>query len=540
MKTILIAILIFVCQFKLQAQTEDAWIYFTDKPDAATYYANPLLMLSQRSLDRRDQQNIDLDIKDVPLHQPYVTQIRNAQGITIIAQSKWLNCVHVQGSQSDIEALDLLSFVADIEFANTALNATTKLSEPKQGTIQADKLAVVTDFEYGSATNQIQMLHGDFLHQNNFTGTGMHIAVIDAGFTNVNTMSSFDRIRNNNQILGTYNFIERQTDVYFRHYHGTMVLSTIAGYVENQFVGTAPDASFYLFISEDGNQEHPYEESLWVEAAEKADSLGVDVLNTSLGYTQFDRTEYNHTYEDLDGQTTFITRGSEIAFSRGMLVVNSAGNEGYSSWHYIGAPADAPSILSIGAVDASGNIAAFSSWGPTVDERVKPDVCAQGQGSAVINTSNNITSGSGTSFSGPILAGVATCFWQAFPDKTNAEIAQAIRESAHLYATPDDHYGYGIPNFETAFNTMSLSNLSPEDFVIYPNPLNGQQALTLQIPQLQPETSLKISTINGQVLGVYEVNHSPYSVDLHNLSQGVYWVSILSDDNVYTQKLIVH
>lgn len=539
MKTILFAILIFFCQFKLQGQTEDAWIYFTDKPDAATYYANPLLMLSQRSLDRRDQQNIDLDIKDVPLPQTYVTQIRNAQGITIIAQSKWLNCVHVQGSQSDIEALDFLSFVADIEFANTALNTTTKLSVPKQSTKQADKLAVVTDFEYGSATNQIQMLHGDFLHENNFTGTGMYIAVIDAGFTNVNTMSSFDRIRNNNQILGTYNFIERQTDVYFRHYHGTMVLSTIAGYVENQFVGTAPDASFYLFISEDGNQEHPYEESLWVEAAEKADSLGVDVLTTSLGYTQFDRADYSHSYEDLDGQTTFITRGSEIAFSRGMLVVNSAGNEGSSTWHYIGAPADAPSILSIGAVDASGNIASFSSWGPTIDDRVKPDVCAQGQGSAVINTSNNITNGSGTSFSGPILAGVATCFWQAFPDKTNAEIAQAIRESAHLYTTPDDHYGYGIPNFETAFNTMSQTYLSSKDFVIYPNPVAVQQSLSIHIPQLQPETSLKISNVNGQVLAVFNINISPYTFDLKNLSQGVYLISVQSNDVVFTQKLFI-
>jgi serine protease AprX len=539
MKTIIIAILIFVCQFKLHAQTEDAWIYFTDKPNAATYYANPLLMLSQRSLDRRQHQNIDLDIKDVPLHQPYITQIQNIEGITIVSRSKWLNCLHVRGTQTDIEALNALPFVASIDFASNAIN-TTRVSTPQKTTHKGDKLEVLTDFNYGNASNQIQMLHGDFLHENNFTGTGMQIAVIDAGFTNVNTMGSFARIRNNNQILGTYNFIERQTDVYFRHYHGTMVLSTIAGFVENQFVGTAPDASFYLFLTEDGTQEHPYEESLWVEAAERADSLGVDVLTTSLGYTQFDRADYNHTYEDLDGQTTFITRGSEIAFSRGMLVVNSAGNEGSSSWHYIGAPADAPSILSIGAVDASGNIASFSSWGPTVNDKVKPDVCAQGQGSAVINTSNNITSGSGTSFSGPILAGVATCFWQAFPDKTNTEIAQAIRESAHLYATPDDQYGYGIPNFETAFNTMSLSNLTPEDFVVYPNPLNDQQPLTLQIPQLQPETSLKISNVNGQVIGVYEVNHTPYSVDLHNLSQGVYWISIQSDENVYTQKLIVN
>ena len=538
MRTIVIAILILASHFQLQAQTEDAWIYFIDKPNAASYFANPLLMLSQRSLDRRDHQNIDLDIKDVPLHQPYVSQIENTDGITIISRSKWLNCLHVRGTQTDVEALDALPFVATIDFASNAIN-TTRLNSPQKNNQKQDKLEVQTDFVYGNASNQIQMLHGDFLHQNNFTGTGMQIAVIDAGFTNVNTMGSFARIRNNNQILGTYNFIERQTNVYFRHYHGTMVLSTIAGYVENQFVGTAPDASFYLFISEDGNQEHPYEESLWVEAAERADSLGVDVLTTSLGYTQFDREDYNHTYEDLDGETTFITRGAEIAFSRGMLVINSAGNEGSSSWHYIGAPADAPSVLSIGAVDASGNIASFSSWGPTVNDKVKPDVCAQGESAAIINTNNIIQNGNGTSFSGPILAGVATCFWQAFPDKTNAEIAQAIRESAHLYATPDDQYGYGIPNFETAFNTMSLSNLSPEDFVVYPNPVAAQQSLSIQIPQLQPETFLKISNVNGQVLAFYDINISPYTFDLKNLSQGVYMISIQSNDSVYTQKLFI-
>ena len=465
-------LLIFIFSFvKLVAQDEDAWVYFNDKPSESTFTQAPLTMLTQRALDRRTRYNISLDLKDVPVEASYVLQVKNSTGIIIKARSKWLNALHVQGSQTNINNLLNLSFVSSIDYANKSLNVGGK-STVKQKTIQKSKnLDFATDFNYGNATNQIQMLNGDVLHQNNFTGSGMQIAIIDAGFPNVDNFSAFQRIRDNNQILGGYDFVNRNANFYSGHYHGQAVLSTIAGYIDNQFIGTAPDAKFYLFISEDSVNETPLEESLWVEAAERADSLGVDVINTSLGYTTFDNPNYNHVYADMDGQTTFISRGAEIAFSRGMIVVNSAGNSGNDPWHYIGAPADAPSVLSIGAVDAFGTIAGFSSFGPTADGRTKPDVCAQGSNVYIIDSSGNIATSNGTSFSSPVLTGVITCLWQAFQEKSNAEIVQLVKESAHLYSNPTEQEGYGIPNFQTVYNLLDVEEEEGViEFSLFPNP----------------------------------------------------------------------
>ena len=322
---------------------EDAWVYLKNKPNAATFIATPLTMLSQRALDRRTKQDIAIDSKDVPLDATYYLQIKNATGITVLAKSKWMNAIHVQGTQTAINNLKTtFSFVDTIEFANRALNAKGVVLQEVTEVKKRNKFAEIsTTFNYGNATNQIEMLKGDFLHQQGFTGTGMHIAVIDAGFPNVNTLAAFKRLRDNNQILGGYDFVNRSTDFYTGHNHGAKVLSDIGAYVENEFVGTAPDASFYLFRTEDASKETPLEETLWVEAAERADSLGVDVINTSLGYTTFDNPNYNYSYADMDGKTTFISRGAEIGVSRGMILVNSAGNEGNDPWKYMGAPSDA-------------------------------------------------------------------------------------------------------------------------------------------------------------------------------------------------------
>ncbi|MFK5959352.1 MAG: S8 family serine peptidase [Lutibacter sp.] len=454
-KKLLIFLLIFSLT-KSFAQVEDAWVYFNDKPSETTFTNSPLTMLTQRALDRRTRYNIALDIKDIPVEANYVLQVKNSAGITIKARSKWLNALHIQGIKADIDNLLNLNFVNSVYYANKSLNTGGKSLKNKK-VIQTNKtLDIVTDYNYGNGANQIEMLSGEVLHQNNFTGQGMQIAIIDAGFPNVDNYSAFQRIRDNNQILGGYDFVNRNDNFYTGFYHGMAVLSTIGGYLDNEFIGTAPDAEFYLFISEDTDNETPLEESLWVEAAERADSLGVDVINTSLGYTTFDNSNYNYGYADMDGQTTFISRGAEIAFSRGMIIVNSAGNEGNSAWHYISAPADAASVLSIGAVDASGIIASFSSYGPTSDGRIKPDVCAQGANVYIINSSGNVATSNGTSFSSPVLAGVVTCLWQAFPNKSNAEIVQLIKESSHLYASPTAQEGYGIPNFETVYNLLSI------------------------------------------------------------------------------------
>ena len=521
----------------LRAQAEDAWVYFKDKPSQSSFIAAPLTMLSQRALERRTRYNITLDLNDVPAEASYISQIKNTTGITVKAKSKWLNALHIQGTQTDINNVLNFNFVSKVEYANKSLNPSGKNEKQQKRMQKSNKLNSNTDFNYGNAANQIQMLKGNILHENNFTGSGMQIAIIDAGFPNVDNFAAFKRIRDNNQILGGYDFVNRNENFYTGYYHGMSVLSTIAGYVDNQFIGTAPDAKFYLFITEDAVNETPLEESLWVEAAEKADSLGVDVINTSLGYTTFDNSDYNYSYADMDGKTTFISRGAEIAFSRGMIVVNSAGNEGNVSWRYISAPADAASVLSIGAVSATGVIASFSSYGPTSDNRVKPDVCAQGAGVYIINSLGNIATSNGTSFSSPVLSGVVACLWQAFPDKNNAEIIQLVKESANLYANPTAQEGYGIPNFETVFNLLHIEETEEIlEVVAYPNP--SENELKFKFPDQVSEMELLVFNVLGKQISSEKITITNPTTDISNLAQGLYFMQLKFDSKIKTFKIL--
>jgi serine protease AprX len=516
---------------------EDAWVYFKDKPSQTAFVASPLTMLSQRALDRRTRYNIVLDVKDIPIESSYFTQIKNSTGIAVKAKSKWLNALHIQGTQADISKLLPLNFVSKVEYANKSLNPSGKNINQQKRVEKTNKLNSKTDFNYGNAANQIQMLKGDVLHQNNFSGEGIIIAIMDGGFPNVDNFAAFKRIRDNNQILGGYDFVNRNENFYTGYYHGMSVLSTISGYIDNQFIGTAPDAKFYLFITEDAVNETPLEESLWVEAAEKADSLGVDVINTSLGYTTFDNVNYNYTYADMDEKTTFISRGAEIAFSRGMIVVNSAGNEGNVSWHYISAPADAASVLSIGAVSATGVIASFSSYGPTADNRVKPDVCAQGAGVYIINPSGAIATSNGTSFSSPVLTGVVACLWQAFPDKTNAEIIQLVKESAHLYANPTAQEGYGIPNFESVFNLLDMGEAEEIlEVVAYPNP--SENELKFKFPDQVTEMELLVFNVLGKQISSEKITKINPTTDISNLAQGLYFMQLKFDSQIKSFKIL--
>jgi len=533
----LLTFILFFSLVTLFAQNEDAWVYFNDKPSETTFTASPLTMLTQRALDRRIRYSISLDFKDVPVEASYVLQVKNSVGITIKARSKWLNALHIQGTETDINNLLNLSFVSKIEFANKSLNASSKNRVKSKITHQNKRLDFTTDFDYGNGANQIRMLRGDVLHQNNFTGEGMQIAIIDAGFPNVDNFSAFQRIRDNNQILGGYDFVNRNANFYTGHYHGMAVLSTIGGYLDDQFIGTAPDANFYLFISEDSANETPLEESLWVEAAERADSLGVDVINTSLGYTTFDNSNYNYEYADMDGQTTFISRGAEIAFSRGMIVVNSAGNSGNDAWHYISAPADAPSVLSIGAVHASGSIASFSSFGPTFDGRIKPDVCAQGADVYIINSFGNVATSNGTSFSSPVLTGVITCLWQAFQGKNNAEIIQLVKESAHLYENPTNQKGYGTPNFQTVYNLLDIDdNEEVIKFSMFPNPV--KDFINFQFPTGVDDIDITIFNLLGKNVLEKNISKSNPTVNISILSKGLYMAQIAYNDELKTFKVL--
>lgn len=546
----LFPLIVFLCCFQLVAQ-EDAWVFLKDKPNAATFIASPLTMLSQRALDRRTRHGITLDEKDAPIETTYYTQIKNATGITVLAKSKWLNAIHVQGTKLNINNLkSTYSFVDVIEFADRSLNTKGTVANPI--TPRKNKLQEqATNFNYGNTANQTSMLKADFLHQQGFSGAGMYIAVIDAGFPYVNILNAFKRARDNNQILGGYDFVKRSNDIYVVEVdpnnssnvinkHGTNVFSTIAGYLDGQFVGTAPDASYYLFRTEDPVNEVPLEESLWVEAAERADSLGVDVINTSLGYSSFfDESRYNYTYADMDGKTAFISRGAAIGASRGMILVNSAGNEGNDPWKYMNPPADVESVLSIGAVDASKVIAAFSSFGPTSDNRIKPDVSAQGSSAYVISIYTGLPrTGSGTSFSSPIMAGVVACFWQAFPNLTNLEIMQRIRESADRYNAPHEQYGYGIPNFESAYN--SVLDVEEQNFTntttVFPNPMTQIFTIQTSVQNLN-DVSIQIYNVIGKKVFEQKGLQSK-TVNVSFLNSGIYILKITNGNEQKTIKLI--
>ena len=534
MKKIYVLFLFFLWNIGFAQQ--DAWVYFTDKPNADYYLENPLQMLSQRALDRRTAQNISLDLFDVPMSESYKSQIAAQPGISILAQSKWMNCLHVRGSQSAILALSELSFVSAVQFANANLNPNGRTAPPTSTSKVTTDFEIQTIFMYGNSSNQIEMIGGNLLHQANFTGTGKIIAVMDDGFTGVNTTQPFQRLRDNNQILGGYDFVNRDDNVYEGGSHGTIVFSTMGGFKEGELVGTAPDATYYLFKTEASAYENPVEESFWVEAAELADSLGVDIISTSLGYSTFDNPSYNHTYSDMNGVTTFSARGADFAFSRGMICVTSAGNSGSSSWQYILTPADAINTLTVGAVNSAGNYASFSSIGPSSDGRIKPDVVAQGVSSIVATASGAISTANGTSFSAPIISGMVACLWQALPEKTNAELLQLIKESAHLYQNPTAQLGYGIPNFNAAYTTaLNLAIFDEATVIVYPNPF--QAFIEIHLSEFSENNTMEIFSVTGQKIKTFRIINQS-SFDLSDLADGLYLYEISTPSRKVNGKLI--
>ena len=533
-KRIILILLLFCFSYNLFAQ-EDAWVYLSDKENVSMSLSNPISILTQKAIDRKNAHGVAIDERDIPVNESYITQIKNIIGITVLAKSKWFNALHVRGTQTAIEGLLSLDFVTAIDFANKSLNSKTIKVKQKQSH-QSKLENVFTTFDYGDASNQIEMFNGNKLHIADYTGTGMTIAVLDSGFPNVHTMTSFQRLRDAGNLLGSYDFVNRSDNVFTgtTSSHGTWVLSDMAGYIENEFVGTAPDAAYYLFITEDAPNENPVEESYWVEAAERADSLGVDIINTSLGYKTYDKTSYSYSSADMDGNTAYITKGANIAFEKGLLLVTSAGNSGNFG---VGAPADSPNVLSIGAVNASGNYVSFSSVGSAIQPTQKPDVVAQGSNSIVIGPDDVIRALNGTSFSSPIIAGGIACLWQALPNKTNAEIMQLVRESASQYISPDYFLGYGIPNLELALNySLSIKIDTVKELRIYPVLVKD----VLYIDGLLNENKvfLKIYNVLGEYINTYVVSGVNNYVNLNTLSKGIYIVKLEKTSGSKTFKFI--
>ncbi len=542
MKNLLFYLPFLTMAIPLHAQQEDAWVYFTPKENVATALATPETILTQRALERKQRHNVAIDERDVPLDQARITSIKNADGVTVLAKSKWFNCVYVRGSETAIRSLVALPEVASVDFADNNLDGLPKgerrdvknqKSVPRKKINKFNKLPV---YDYGNSRAQIEQLNAAVLHEKNYTGDGMIIAVVDAGFPAVDRMTAFEEARSEGRILGGYDFVADTDDIYRGSDHGTHTFSDIGAKIPGVFVGTAPDASYYLFRTEDGSRESPLEEAYWVAAAERADSLGVDVINTSLGYTQFDNSAYDYDQSDMDGITAFISKGANVAFEKGMLPVTSAGNSGSTSWGIVSAPGDAIGSLTVGAITASGDYVGFSSRGPSADGRVKPDIVARGRGASIVDTDNSIGSADGTSFSSPIMAGAVACLWQAFPKKTNAEIMQMVRSSSSQFNNPDIRLGYGIPDFGSLLD--NLSSTTPEAqgvYTLFPNPVIKD--ITVQLSDAGGYNEIQLFSTEGKMMLQKEINGA-ITLDLERFAPGVYFVVLQSKSNRYTQKII--
>ena len=452
-KFLLFSIIFFVGIMMASAQNTRYIVRLKNKATSTFTIANPDQYLSARAIARRQQYNIAIDSLDLPVVQRYMDSIRLSGAVTIINVSKWLNQVAIL--TTDAAALAKINSFPFVISASpiAARNADGFITQKKfDNDTEATERAA---FNYGRSTGQVKIHNADFLHDLGFRGEGIQMAVLDGGFFKYNTLPAFDSVRLNGQILGTYDFVKNEVSVAEDDAHGMNCLSTIAANLPGQFVGTAPKASFYLYRTEDVFSEYPIEEQNWVAGLERADSLGVQMSSTSLGYYIFDNPVFNYSYADMNGNTTIAARGGDIAARKGMLVVVSAGNEGNTAWRYIITPADADSVLAVGAVDTLGNVGSFSSFGPSSDGQIKPNVAAVGVRATVASASTGLpVYTNGTSFACPNMAGVSACLWQAFPELNNIAILNALQNSASRATNPNDRVGYGIPDVKKAFYTI--------------------------------------------------------------------------------------
>jgi len=551
---LLIFVLIYITTlFAQEAALTKYVLHFSDKGDLKASSLNPVNYLTTKAIDRRLKQKIAFDQSDLPVNDQYVKTVAKT-GAKILTRSRWFNIVVIEANSNMLSEISALPYISKIQLlVDKSKNpvSTSTSSKPffdnetiTPGFPETNQAATSDQYNYGIAYNQIDQLKGQYLHNLGYSGLGVTIAVIDAGFNSVDIMPCFDSLRVNDQIKGTRDFALPGNNVYSTSMfsHGTSVLSCMGAYSSGQMVGTAPKADYWLLRSEVGETESIIEEYYWVSAAEFADSVGADMINSSLGYTVFTESpEANHTYSDMDGNTTVVTKGADKAAEKGILVVNSAGNEGASTWKYIGAPADGDSVLTVGAVNANGIRASFSSVGPTSDGRTKPTVAAQGSGSAVFTPSGLGTS-SGTSFSSPILCGVTACLWQAFPGLNNMQIIELIKASASQAINPDSLLGWGIPDFEKASSTLSVQFQSNDKILVaYPNPVVDK--LTLGLPfSINWKHNIEIVNLQGKVVYSNQRNNGTIRSiqinDIGYLPSGIYLIKVSARSLIFTGKIL--
>ena len=511
------------------------WIYFKDKTGNGYQTDQPAQFLSDRSVNRRAMQGLAVDQTDLPVNPAYLQEIRD-MGVEIAYVSRWLNgiaMIHMDEANFhevlDKPFTDTLSWIA----------GTDQLYFPqKSGEARFDlPLDPAPGFDYGVAREQVEMVNTDQLHKLGYTGKGVWIGVLDAGFYNVDSLPSFTTLIEEGRILETRNYVNEIPLFRQSSTHGMYVLSIMAGLWDGNMVGTAPQASYLLCMTENPDQETRIEEIAWIEAAEYADSLGVDVINTSLGYSDFDGEMFDYSYQDMDGLSSYISRAASLLASRGMILCSSAGNEGNDEWFYITAPADATDIFTVGAVDSLGHIANFSSRGPTFDARIKPDVTTMGKATGIQYRNGGLARGDGTSFSSPVMAGSVASLWQAFPELPAREMIYMVRQSGDRHMNPDATYGFGIPDILRSYHAITRIPIrfAPGEMEIWPNP--ARERVMIKIPETG-EQEVRLFDLSGRMAYALQME-LPGEMELpETLTSGIYIIEIRTSVYSYRSRLI--
>ncbi len=523
-------------------------ISLSDKNNNPYSIQNPSAFLSQRAIDKRVRFNIPVTEQDLPINPQYVQQIKAVDtNIQVLCVSKWMNSVTIycpdSTKLSQISALPFVTEympVANYYYSDSTTLAGVPMPEPNP-IVGRSELDLPTPYDYGLGAAQIALHNGHLLHNEGFQGDGMLIAVFDAGWNGMDTSLYFQPLFENGQILGARDLLPGMNNVYVGHHHGTIVTSTMAMQQEGVLVGTAPEASYYLIRSENPFTEQLIEEDFWAQAAEIADSLGADVINSSLGYTTFaEFPQGDFTYADVDGVTSIASRAATLLAHRGVVVCISAGNEGANEWHYIGHPCDAFDVLAVGAADTAGVIGPFSSRGPSYDGRVKPDITSVGVNTACIWPGDQLGWANGTSLAGPVAAGLCACLWQSLPQKTSLEIMQIIRENSSCYGNPNDSLGYGIPDFYAAYQANANVGVAQAEIPlvqVFPNPCTDH--FVVSNPSRE-SARIELFSIDGRrVLDARPAPDFYLDVDVRDIPEGFYVGRIyLKNGRVQTFKII--
>lgn len=523
------------------AQVNRYMVFFKDKQGTGHSVDNPQTFLNARSIQRRTTQGIDITAEDLPVTNAYVQGVRET-GATVLYKTKWMNGVLAICTPAQLAEINALAFVVETE-----LVAPDGLPGARRKRTNKLRLA---DTNGDKTIQQLTMLGMDEMHQEGYYGEGVIIAIMDGGFLGVNSAAPFQDIINNRfNAAVSWDFTANTSNIFQYSEHGTSVLSVIgveANVGPDQFRGGAYQASFQLFVTEDVETEYRIEEYNWLFAAERADSAGVDIINTSLGYNTFDDGDMDYAKADMDGNTAVITRAAQTAASKGIFLVNSAGNSGTDlSWQIITAPADGRDVLAVGNVNLQGDRSATSSIGPTADQRIKPDVVALGTGVTVIRANGAIGSANGTSFSSPLTAGLIAGLRQKYPNRSTADLLAAVRLSASKASSPDNFLGYGIPHYRAVVNYLEVTSVEPDpnqNLLIHPNPVRDTFTISPKKPSQLQVTNVALANARGQIVTVdnivYDWPENTYSMSIGHLIPGVYFLTVRIGKKYETYKLV--